>query len=636
MPKHLCFRLLLLIGLLICAASCAREETIDAVLLADWQSYTAIRSDTSDEKTTKAFSTFVNAVEDMTGTRLPITTDWVKRGEDIPTDTREILIGITNRIESQEIASTLRWNDYVIKVVGNRLVIIGGSNDALHAAVEFYCDNLIDSKNKCLLIPAGDGYEYRGTYMFDKFTIDGVDIGEFALYNNSLADIKPFAAAIGSIFGTELPVTAFQNSSGHYIILDGTGLIADEYSYIVENGNLTIRGSRDSLPRAIEAFTANFLPSLGGGDYNLTAADNFTGSTGKKEIYTKAQLMQLLTDVYADKNHIIIGEQSVGTAPDVLADTIRTFAEATGEEPGILGIDLACYGLDIMRQSDLNWSGWICDIVNYCAEGGIVTASSHFDNPSAPASRVRGLFGSIDTKEGYEQAFRDLITEGTEYNTLFKKELDANARFLKTLGDNGVTVIWRPLHEANGSWFWFCTTQNGKTMDAARLIDLWRYIYDYYTKELGLDNLIWNHSPNTSSNIDDKPGGTMSTTYLYPGDEYCDMVGLDWYSSGKLEITSGDNYGKLLKLSGKIGAITEFGPTGSILAEEMARQPALYDSMDLYNDLTVLRNHGYSFAYLLTWTSKWSIRAMGRGDEFMQAEMTLGREDVKAMFSKMK
>ncbi|MBO5218883.1 MAG: hypothetical protein J6C52_05605 [Clostridia bacterium] len=629
---------LLLLTLIFLVGCSAGEEVVETVPLDDWQSYTVIRPDITDEATTDAFLHLVNTVEEKTGCRLAIGTDWVKRTEKMPVDSKEILIGFTNRPESISAADGIQRDDYIIRLDGTRVVILGGSTDALTEAVDFYLTHMIDEKNRTITVPAEEIVR-RGEYLFDSFSVDGTPIGDMMICNASLEDAGAFSARLGKCFGIDLPTSISRVAGKPYIVLDGSGLIADAYSITVEDGCIILRGSRHSLPAAMDAFIESYLPGLGARDYNLTAADNYTGSTGKKEIYSKAQLMQLLTDVYEDENVLIIGEQSVGTDADVLAKTIKTFADVTGEEPGILGIDLACYGLDIQRHGDLAWSGWICDIVDYCAEGGIVTASAHFDNPSGnhgSEARVRGVLGYEDTREGYEKAFRDVITEGTELNAVFKKELDADARFFKALGDNGVTIIWRPLHEANGGWFWFCTTQKGKTLDASYLIDLWHYIYDYFTKEKGLTNLIWNHSPNASSNVTDKPGSTMSTTYLYPGDAYCDMVGLDWYSGGKLEITNGDNYKKLIEKSGKIGAITEFGPSGSILAEKMEDQPALYDSMDLLEDLTELREKGLSFSYLLTWTSKWSIRAMGRGDEFMQAEMTLGREDVKAMFAKMK
>lgn len=44
-------------------------------------------------------------------------------------------------------------------------------------------------------------------------------------------------------------------------------------------------------------------------------------------------------------------------------------------------------------------------------------------------------------------------TKNANY-TLLIKDIDTIAVQLKKLQDNGVPVLWRPLHEAEGKWFW--------------------------------------------------------------------------------------------------------------------------------------------------------------------------------------
>ena len=158
-------------------------------------------------------------------------------------------------------------------------------------------------------------------------------------------------------------------------------------------------------------------------------------------------------------------------------------------------------------------------------------------------------------------------------------------------------------------------------------MDIWKYVYDYFTDECGLTNLIWCYAPNWSANATDDPNSTMSTTYLYPGDEYCDMIGVE----GNMEITKENNYLRLTESSEKPGAITEFGVTGTIKGGTYEEQNKLYNSMDLYGNLYELTKEGYSFVYLITWYS-WDIAALGKGDEFMLTDMTLGLSEVKALF----
>ncbi len=473
------------------------------------------------------------------------------------------------------------------------------------------------------------------------FSVDGVSITSFRVYNNSLIPPEELSTTLYEAFGMDFPCDPEMSYDPHYIIFDGSELLVDKYTITVEHGNIVIKGSARSLPAAVEYFFETYLWDICARDGNMTAEDIYTGSIGKASIYTKEQLAAVLQQVYDNPDQIIIGGQLNGsTQPTVIRDFIDEFTLATGEVPGIIGIDLGCYGIDLMETDDVLWSAYICDIVDYCAKGGIVTVSAHWENPSGNTmddARCRGHLGYGTTKEEFEQGFTDLITEGTEYNTFFKNELSVNARFLKALEANGIPVIWRPLHETNGDWFWFCTVQaNNITLSPSYLVNVWCYVHDYFTKDWDLQNLIWNYSPNYSSNINNEPYAPVSTVYLYPGDDYCDMVGVDWYSEGDLEITDGDSYLRLTERSGKPGAITEFGPTGSVLADSPKNQPDLYHSMDLHDDLIALTENGYSFSYLLTWNGAWSIPSMGRGNEFMDTDLTLGQAEVSVMLASVK
>lgn len=558
--------------------------------------------------------------------------------DDVSTE-KEILIGHTKRKESKAALEGLKYHDFVIKRDGDKIVIAGGSDESLAMALDLVKAKLLDGENARLLIPAEE-YRYIVEYKMDKLSYGGKDVGEFKIFNHSYMKNEDILSPLSLAYGYRLEVAEKMTDEGGYIVLDGSGLIADEYKIEPKDGNIYISGSAHSLPAALEAFCSSYPKSFGTRSYSLTEKDVYEGSTGKKEIYTKDQLLTLIADVYADKNHVIVGQQLSGkTKHYVVEEDITKYEQATGEKPGIIGIDLACYGIDLMETTALDWSAYICDIVDYCADGGIITVSAHWANPSGNTNgqpKVRGNFGYTNSLEAYEQAFTELLTEGTEYNEIWMEEIDTEARFLAALRDNGVPLIWRPLHEANGNFFWYCIRQQNHTLDASYVVNIWKYIHNYFTNDKGLDNLIWCYAPNYSANIENKPGAHMSNTYLYPGDEYCDMVGVDWYSGGKMEITTNDNYLKLTQHAKKPGAITEFGPGGDVLAEKREDQPKLFSCMDLYGNLYALSKEGYSFVYVLTWTGDSGVEVMGRGDEYLAEEMTLSQSDVKALFDAMK
>lgn len=65
------------------------------------------------------------------------------------------------------------------------------------------------------------------------------------------------------------------------------------------------------------------------------------------------------------------------------------------------------------------------------------------------------------------------------------QDIDGISAELKKLNDAGVPVLWRPLHEASGGWFWWGSA--GK--DAYSW--LWELLYERQTNYHKLDNLLW-------------------------------------------------------------------------------------------------------------------------------------------------
>ncbi len=101
-------------------------------------------------------------------------------------------------------------------------------------------------------------------------------------------------------------------------------------------------------------------------------------------------------------------------------------------------------------------------------------------------------------------------TEGTLENKIFRRKLEGVASLLLYYQSQGIPIIWRPLHEASGRWFWWGAE------DGAAYKKLYIYMFDYL-REAGVHNLIWVWT--SELNDDD----------WYPGDEYVDIVARDGY-----------------------------------------------------------------------------------------------------------
>jgi endonuclease/exonuclease/phosphatase family metal-dependent hydrolase len=80
--------------------------------------------------------------------RKTISDDFIKgqvKGEVYEVEGKEILVGLTNRKESHIVHKTLKRDEYAIKVVGEKLVIVGYDEYATLGAVEFFVNTYLSS-----------------------------------------------------------------------------------------------------------------------------------------------------------------------------------------------------------------------------------------------------------------------------------------------------------------------------------------------------------------------------------------------------------------------------------------------------------------------------------------------------------
>ena len=142
--------LFLILVLLFSLASCNRNPSVEkqdtpTITILDEQNatdYLLIRGQkatASLQKQVEAFRTMLSNV--VSGTKPKEKSDYfVGKEEDLPA--HEILIGNVNRTETRQILSTLAYDEYVIAVVNEKLVITGGCDAATLAALNYFSENL--------------------------------------------------------------------------------------------------------------------------------------------------------------------------------------------------------------------------------------------------------------------------------------------------------------------------------------------------------------------------------------------------------------------------------------------------------------------------------------------------------------
>ena len=112
--------------------------------------YTIVRSDVSGDGAKEAMSLLRTALGENAK---PPSTDWVNErgGETIPQNNKEILIGSTNRASSvaeMERLTASRPNharDFSISFYDREVVIVGGSDEILPTAVQYFIDHMLDA-----------------------------------------------------------------------------------------------------------------------------------------------------------------------------------------------------------------------------------------------------------------------------------------------------------------------------------------------------------------------------------------------------------------------------------------------------------------------------------------------------------
>ncbi len=230
-------------------------------------------------------------------------------------------------------------------------------------------------------------------------------------------------------------------------------------------------------------------------------------------------LYSFLCDTYG--NYVISGQQE-STWMGSVDYEMHIIQNASGKLPVLRGLDYMGDDFGGVNQRAKDWY----------AKGGIVEICWHCGSDFSGSHTE-----SLETNLNWDAA----LTPGTnEYNALIAG-MDKAAKALQELEDAGVPVLWRPFHEFDGQWFWW-----GKG-GADNFKKLWQIMYNRYTNDWGLDNLIWvlGYSGET------KDG-------WYPGDAYVDIVGADTYVNHTNSLLS--MYQKTASIANKPVCLHENGP----------------------------------------------------------------------------
>lgn len=231
----------------------------------------------------------------------------------------------------------------------------------------------------------------------------------------------------------------------------------------------------------------------------------------KNADYNAQALYSYLTQNYSKK--IVLGQyDTVGTS----AETQLVY-KTTGKYPAIRFGDMTMF----TQKNSVIAENEIPTAESWAENGGIVGYMWHWTDPVGKteyyADKTDFDLSKAVTKEKIATMSIEQIKKLQESGKISKEcvavveDIDAVSEKLAALRDDGIAVLWRPLHEASNGYFWW-----GK--DAESYKWLWQLLYERQTEYHKLNNLIWVWSAQNAN--------------WYVGDDYCDILSVDIYDNG--------------------------------------------------------------------------------------------------------
>jgi mannan endo-1,4-beta-mannosidase len=294
--------------------------------------------------------------------------------------------------------------------------------------------------------------------------------------------------------------------------------------------------------------------------YRVLIRDEFVKRTPIGAVSSPAA-RALLADLHArpgrGADRVAIGQQLITwlygpkTDPNAWYGDWRQLERGGFPLPEVMGgelSDLMTYPGFAPNQDALD------ELIRHGRSGRLTTLNWHPRNPV-----VGGNFGTpISTAR-----LRDTIVDATPTGQAWQIQLNRAAAVLQKFENAGVPVLFRPLHEQNGDFFWW--GQDGSRGAAMRArqqawVAMWRDMVTELTVRKGLSNLLFVFGTNQVNY-----GGVVPPLTFYPGAAWADAVSIDIYDE-QLDMAGGgrglQHYAALIG-TGKPFGISEFGQSFS-------------------------------------------------------------------------
>ncbi len=195
------------------------------------------------------------AIRDKSGITMSIKRDTEVEASD---SKKEILVGRTDRAETEYFYSDLGYNDYTVSAKGNKLVLVGADEEKTKLSIEYFINNVLSKlssstpRENILEFSSTSNYTYSGFYPLKNTEILGTALKYYTMVLPSDAsfDETRFAALLNAYFknmtgkGVRV-VTDTTAAVEHEIRIGKTSrtkatVANHEYAVVVKDGNIEI------------------------------------------------------------------------------------------------------------------------------------------------------------------------------------------------------------------------------------------------------------------------------------------------------------------------------------------------------------------------------------------------------------
>ena len=245
--------------------------------------YKIVRADKASKSVKETAAKLRDKIKELSGETVKLGSDFDGAAD------KEILVGNTKRLSD----NTLLLGHFKIVREGNKIAILGGSDEAIAEGVNYFIENCMSDKGYL----CGEGYLYAGgkTYSITRLEVGGTIFTEVYLKNEIDNDglCEGIAASVAENIGLNAVISRDESKVNMVFTSDAESFALgdDEWGVAVKDGKLYIAASTNYTQMSAYNYVISLLEESKG-VMKFTDGENKRGKLEtKEEFYAKDQLV---------------------------------------------------------------------------------------------------------------------------------------------------------------------------------------------------------------------------------------------------------------------------------------------------------------------------------------------------------